>query len=97
MVGLVTNLRPNPNRTKNKFRKIDGFEQNVHKSNNNKATEKRNSNLETVDAHAPGHVRTIVRREHEAPTHARTSEESTKRTVHIQQWGSHPLSLAGWH
>ena len=52
--------------------------------------------LETVDAHAPGHVRTNVRREHQAPTHARSSEESTERTVHIQQWGSHPLSLAGW-
>jgi hypothetical protein len=70
-----------------------------------KQTEKRTSiletvdDLETVDAHAPGlpgHVRTIVRRVHQAPTHARTSEESTKRTVHIQQWGSHPLSLAGW-
>ena len=51
--------------------------------------------LETADAHAPGHVRTNVRREHQAPTHARSSEESTERTVHIQQWGSHPLSLAG--
>jgi hypothetical protein len=28
--------------------------------------------------------------------HVPTSEESTKRTVRIQQWGSHPLSLAGW-
>jgi hypothetical protein len=61
-----------------------------------KSNTKRNCNLETVDAHAPGHERTIVRREHQAPTHARTSGESTKRTVHIQQWGSHPLSLAGW-
>ena len=52
--------------------------------------------LETVDVHAPGHVHTKVRREHQARTHVRTSEESTKRTVHIQQWGSHPLSLAGW-
>ncbi len=67
-----------------------------------KANRERDSNqetvddLETVDAHVPGHVRTIVRREHQAPTHARTSDESTKRTVHIQQLGSHPLSLAGW-
>ena len=45
---------------------------------------------------APGHLRTAtnVRREHQA--HTPSSEESTKRTVHIQQWGSHPLSLAGW-
>ena len=42
------------------------------------------------------HARTNVRRDHQARTHVRTPEESTKRTVHIQQWGSHPLSLAGW-
>ena len=77
-----------------------GFEQKsctkVHCSIDKKQTNRANSNLETVDAHAPGHERTNVRREHQAPTHARTSGESTKRTVHIQQWGSHPLSLAGW-
>ena len=68
-------------RTKNKFRKIDGFEQNAKRTQHRtKQTEKRNSNLETVDAHAPGHERTNVRREHQAPTHARTSGESTKRT-----------------
>ncbi len=50
-----------------------------------KANRERNSNRETVDAHAPGHVRTNVRREHQAPRHARTSEESTKRT-----WRAHP-------
>ena len=61
-----------------------------------KQTEKRNSNLETVVAHAPGHERTNVRREHQAPTHAQTSEQSTKCTAHIQQWGSRPLSLASW-
>ncbi len=55
----------------------------------------RSNSGDTVDAHAPGHARTNVRREHQARTHVRTSEESAKRTVHIQQWGSHPLSLAG--
>ena len=34
---------------------------------------------DTVDAHAPGHACTTVRREHQARTHVRTSEESTRR------------------
>jgi hypothetical protein len=88
-----------------KFLKTNKFGTKVAASNKNvaqnarrnqKQTEAYYIQLETVDAHAPGHVRTNVRREHQAPTHARSSEESTERTVHIQQWGSHPLSLAGW-
>ncbi len=76
-----------------------GFEQKrapYARSGIKKQTEAYYIQLETVDAHAPGHVRTNVRREHQAPTDARSSEESTEGTVHIQQWGSHPLSLAGW-
>ena len=93
-------------RTKNKLGQIDGFEQKrctkVHTLSDSKSKEEANREaalqleaslqLET----APGHLRTAtnVRREHQA--HTPSSEESTKRTVHIQQWGSHPLSLAGW-
>ncbi len=53
--------------------------------------------LETVDAHAPGHVRTIVslRREHQARTHVRTSEESTKRTCAHPAAGITSTELGG--
>ena len=67
-----------------------------------KRTEKRNPTRDRRRARTlsrtyerQNHARTNVRREHHARTHVRTSEESTERTVHIQQWGSHPLSLAG--
>ena len=87
-------------KTNNLDHKICGFEQKVAQkctlASESKANREAEPQPETVDAHAPGHERTNVRSEHQAPTHARTSGESTKRTVHIQQWGSHPLSLAGW-
>ena len=84
--------------TNKQWPKIDGFEQKscrkVHGHFGIKKRTEAELQLETVDP--TGHVRTNVRREHQARAHVRTSEESTKRTVHIQQWGSHPLSLAGW-
>jgi hypothetical protein len=76
----------------NKFGyKSCGFEQKIPQNariRNQKANrEAHYIQLETVDAHAPGHVRTIVRREHQARTHVRTSEESSKRTC------AHPAGI----
>ena len=94
-------------RTKNKLPKIASFEQNVAqkctpalpiKSKPRSATptrDRRRARTLSRTYECQNHARASVRREHQARTHVRTSEESTKRTVHIQQWGSHPLSLAG--
>ena len=68
----------------------------MHASRNQKANrEAYYIQLETVDAHAPDHVRTIVRREHQARTHVRTSEESTKRTCAHPAVGITSTELGG--
>ena len=77
------------------LREIDGFEQNIAQSAPiRNQQDRRRTRSRTYERQ--NHARTNVRREHQARTHVRTSKESTKRTVHIQQWGSFPLSLAGW-
>ena len=56
-------------KTNNLDHKSCGFEQKRApnaRSGIKKQTEAYYIQLETVDAHAPGHVRTIVRREHQA-------------------------------
>ena len=97
-----------PSNKKTKCTKLQASNQTCTKIAHKISVKKSPSHVgDTVDSHAPGyartnvritqnHARTNARREHQARTHVRISEKSTKRTVHIHQWGSHPLSLAGW-